>query len=114
MAAAGDVLPLRNAVPDRPAECGEGGKEVIHQTISNSAFRNFLQVRDAYLEVVRQRESIDPGNLYHMPLVPNVAFAPANDGILSHQAALPAGTARCWCGRHPRTESERQVNRVMF
>ena len=100
---------VRWEFPDGSALVQEGGE--IRAALHASRYD---QVRDAYLEIVRRRESMDPGNFYHAPLVPNVAFAPASDGILSHQAALPAGTARCWCGRHPRTESERRVNRVMF
>ena len=47
------------------------------------------------------------------PLAPHTAFVPASDGILSHQAALPApvDVARCWCGRHD-AEPDRVINAV--
>lgn len=32
-----------------------------------------------------------------VPLVPHPAFAPANDSVLHHQAALPLQYDRCWC-----------------
>lgn len=32
-----------------------------------------------------------------VPLVPHSAFAPANDGLLRHEAALPLEADRCWC-----------------
>lgn len=32
-----------------------------------------------------------------IPIVPNTAFAPANDGLLNHKAALPDNREDCWC-----------------
>ena len=40
------------------------------------------------------------------------AFAIAADGLYSHQAALPMGTMRCWCGRHPLNGDDGSINRI--
>ena len=50
---------------------------------------------------------------YHgtIPLVPNPAFAPASDSILSHQAALPLQFTNCWC--QYRHQINNDPNRVM-
>ena len=44
---------------------------------------------------------------------PEPAFASANDGLYSHQAALPVGATRCWCGRHPGIHNEARINRII-
>lgn len=61
-------------------------------------------IRDDYMEVARQsirrvtaRGRFTGNHRGAIPLVPHPAFAPANDGILSHQAALPLDFDRCWC-----------------
>ena len=40
------------------------------------------------------------------------AFASANDGYYSHQAALPVGATRCWCGRRHAVGDEASINRI--
>lgn len=40
------------------------------------------------------------------------AFAGANGGLYSHQAALPVGATRCWCGRHPGIHEADRINRI--
>ena len=44
---------------------------------------------------------------------PEPAFASADDGMYSHQAALPVGATRCWCGRHPGVHDEARINRLI-
>ena len=44
---------------------------------------------------------------------PEPAFASANDGMYPHQATLPVGAARCWCGRHPGIHDEARINRII-
>lgn len=43
---------------------------------------------------------------------PDPAFASAADGIYSHQAALPVGATRCWCGRRHAVGDEASINRI--
>ena len=44
---------------------------------------------------------------------PEPAFAVADDGMYSHQAALPVGATRCWCGRHPGIHDEARINHLI-
>lgn len=44
---------------------------------------------------------------------PEPAFASADDSMYSHQAALPIGATRCWCGRHPGIHDEVRINRII-
>ena len=45
-------------------------------------------------------------------LAPHPHFAPASDGAVTHQAALPVGASRCWCGRH-RLSQEAHINAIL-
>ena len=77
-------------------------------------------IRDEYraealrgLERVQEQFRTQGYSRKHGFSAPEPAFASASDGMYSHQAALPIGATRCWCGRHPGIHDEAGINRII-
>lgn len=106
-------------IPANRLELPDGSAFVIYGSqISSAVHRERVDlIADAYLEAARKslsRITAATRRESHrgiMPLVPHPAYAPAWDGILSHQAALPVDFDRCWC--YSNHEPEDDPNQVM-
>lgn len=102
-------------VPAHRFELPDGSAFVIYGSqISSAVHRERIDlIADEYLDAAHQSQRrinkatrSKTGRRGAIPLVPHPAYAPAQDGILNHQAALPMNFDRCWC----RFEHEPEAN----
>ena len=106
-------------IPADRWEMPDGSAIVVYgASISMAVHRERLHlISDAYVDAAQKsfrritaQSRMKRNYRGTIPLVPNPAFAPASDGILSHQAALPLQFDHCWCQyRHQLTSDPNQV-----
>lgn len=74
----------------------------VHRQRLDDIAAPYMEIARESLKRTTTRARMNSPRAGLIPLAPHPAFAPASDGQVSHQAALPLRPQQCWCPRtHP-------------
>ena len=93
------VPAIRWQLPDGSAFVTYGSQimPAVHRDRIDAIADDYLAAAHKSMRLIAMRGRTIGNHRGNVPLAPHPAFAPASDGILSHQAALPLDFAFCWC-----------------
>lgn len=84
----------------------------VHASRLDAIQEEYLAEAEASRRRIIARLNLQPRREQVLPMVPSAGFAPAQDGIYSHQAALPTGSTRCWCRYGHEAYSDEKINAI--
>lgn len=84
----------------------------VHASRLDAIRDEYLAEAEASRRRITARLNLQPWREQVLPIVPSTGFAPARDGIYSHQAALPVGSTRCWCLHGHEVYSDDRINTI--
>ena len=68
----------------------------VHRTRLDALERDYLKEADESWQRIKSRSLLDIAER-KLPLIPDIRFAPAQDGFISHKEVVAKEESKCWC-----------------